>query len=75
MQKIKDNILTLSNADLTQHFYNAVTTAAQAGGHGKANANERVASLYAEALRERNLLVPDNKVCYTNGTFNGVGSV
>ena len=64
----------LSNDELLTFLANARSTAAMALGHGKAERNEMLASLYERELERRKVEIPSRQESYDTGIFNGPGS-
>lgn len=60
---------------IIQFYMNARTTHYGALGHGKANSNEWAANSYRSLMNEFELPIPDDKIVWIFGDFNGPGSV
>lgn len=68
---------TTTLADLQTWYRNAVKTHYRAGGHGKADHNERRAYELKTLIKHAAGVdaIPELKDCLDNGIFNGPGSV
>lgn len=70
---MSNDAATLS--DLQTQYRNAVLTCYDAGGHGKAHANELRALDLKQKIKDLGGVVPENEDCFEKGVFNGPGSV
>ena len=70
----QSKIQNATDGQLIKWLANARTTAALAGGHGKAQRNEMLVDEYMRELVRRNIEPPSSKILYALGEFNGEGA-
>jgi len=68
-----ENQIRKAKAELMQWYMNASVTSS-CGGHGKGRANDEAQAEYLELMAKYDVPVPDNKVTYILGVYNGEGS-